>query len=179
MFELITFICGFAVMTLEIAGARLVAPYIGTSFIVWTTLIGTVMLYLSIGYWLGGKMADKQASVHFLSKILFGAASYIILVAILQYHFWMGIINLGIFNVYFLSVLVSVVLFAVPSLLLGVVSPYVMKLAINERNIDCENTGKLIGKFGAISTIGSILGTFLCGFVFIIFFGVSKISELF
>lgn len=75
--EIIVFICGAVLMILELVGARIFAPYLGTSNFVWTSLIGIILGSLSLGYWLGGKMADRKASHEIFSFIIFSGAVYI------------------------------------------------------------------------------------------------------
>jgi spermidine synthase len=159
-----SFVCGACVMVLEMAGSRVMAPYMGTSLVVWTSLIGIIMASLSAGYWLGGLVSDKRPEPRLLGRIIMLAALMTAIVAIaanpLLVRFAMGIPN-----VYFGSVIAALCLFAVPSALLGMVSPFIVKLAIQ----GLGSTGATVGRFAALSSSGSILGTFLGGFVLISF----------
>ena len=175
MLELVSFLASAAVMILELAGMRIIAPFLGSDFIIWTSTIGIIMASLSIGYWVGGKLADKNISILKLSSLILGAGLYILILAIFQFKFLDIASTSTMLNAYFRSLLATVVMFTVPSICLGIVSPYLIKTAIVKRNIPETNTGKIIGNFYAISTLGSIVGTFLCGFYLILFFGIDTI----
>ncbi len=167
--ELAVFICGALVMTYEIIGSRIVSPFIGTSTYVWTSLIGVILAALSLGYWLGGRMADKRPDVKVLASAIFlagGAVSVTILIkdAVLS---MIGSTSLPL---EFKSVFAAAVLFAPASVLLGFVTPYAVKL----RTLSLEDAGKTVGRLYALSTIGSIAGTFAAGFVLIPFVGSTR-----
>jgi len=175
LFRLYTtsFLCGAMVMALEMTGSRVLAPYLGTSLIVWTSLIGIVLASLSIGYWYGGLVADKHPNVSLLAKIIFGGGVYIAATAF-SYPVVLGVLTAGKTNLYALAVICSIVLFAIPGILLGMVSPFVVRLAVR----DVGSTGTIVGRLYALSSIGSILGTFLGGFILIAFFKVGTILFL-
>ncbi len=175
MLELISFICGFSVMVFEISGIRILTPFIGSTFITSTTIIGILLFALSIGYYFGGKWADKSLKSEKLGIIILISATYIALSAVCQFKLLKYITYNVQTSIYIKSIISSLALFFIPSLLLGAVSPYITKLAISNTNFSNQKTGELIGKFYAISTIGSIIGTFLSGFVLIIYFGIDKI----
>ncbi len=156
-------------MTYEIIGSRIVSPFIGTSTYVWTSLIGVILAALSLGYWLGGRMADKRPDVKVLASAIFlagGAVSVTILIkdAVLS---MIGSTPLAL---EFKSVFAAAVLFAPASVLLGFVTPYAVKL----RTLSLEDAGKTVGRLYALSTIGSIAGTFAAGFVLIPFVGSTR-----
>lgn len=176
MLEVVSFIVGASVMILELAGVRVATPLLGSNFIIWTSTIGIIMTALSIGYYIGGKLSDKSTSASKLSLIISIAALYTLFTATTQFPFIRFFVYQTNTNIYVTSVIVALYLFAIPSISLGIVSPYIIKLAISQRKITEENTGKLIGKFYAISTLGSIFGTFLCGFFLVAFFGLESIS---
>lgn len=165
-----SFSCGTCVMVLEMAGSRVVAPYMGTSLIVWTSLIGIVMTSLSLGYWLGGVVSDRRPQPRLLARIIGLAALFTAAVAVIANPL-LRALSENISNVYIGSVIASLCLFAIPSLLLGMVSPFIVRLAINSLG----SAGKTVGGFSAISSAGSIAGTFLGGFVLISFFSSSTI----
>lgn len=174
MYGLVLFICGFSVMVLELAGVRIISPFLGSSHIVYTSIIGIIMASLSFGYWLGGKLSGKNISELKLSMFIFFAGIYILLLALFQFGFLRYIVTLNSVSLILKSVICSLVMFFVPSVLLGMVSPYTVQLSLNKLKND-ENTGSVVGRYYAISTIGSILGTFLCGFYLIIKFGIGTI----
>jgi len=171
--EISVFICGAVVMILEIVGGRILAPYLGTSVIVWTGLIGIILGSLSLGYWLGGKLADKKPTYKEFSLIIFTAAIFIGTTALCKSLILILVQNMFI-GIRSKLLLATAILFTPSSILLGAVSPYAVKLKI--KNLD--ESGSTVGNLYAISTIGSILGTFLAGFVLISFLGNTKIIFL-
>ncbi|MDR2175690.1 MAG: fused MFS/spermidine synthase [Synergistaceae bacterium] len=173
--EVASFLCGAAVMVLEMAGSRIVAPYMGTSLIVWTSLIGVIMASLSAGYWLGGAAADRWPEMKILARVVLGAAFFTAMTA-----FAANPILTVLFRAfsrsafYFSSAAGALLLFSVPSVLLGMVSPFIVKLAMR----DLGTSGATVGRFSALSSLGSILGTFLGGFVLISLFPAGTILLL-
>jgi spermidine synthase len=195
MLALVVFLNGMAVMVLEMAGARLLAPELGTSIVVWTSLIGIILASLSLGYWLGGRLADsvlrlpvksegkgegktrgrdKTASQDrawaVLSNLLGLAAICVFITAALG-AVVPGMIGALSSSLHLSTVLTALALFALPGLLCGMVSPYAVRLAITSS----ETSGAVIGRLNAISTVGSIVGTFLGGFVLLSWFGTGAI----
>lgn len=163
--QLISFFSGAATMILEMTGSRLAAPFFGTSLIVWTALIGIIMTSLCIGNWLGGYAADKRPEGKLLGRILMIAALVIALTAYISNYILRCLQDINI-NIYLASVAGSVLIFAGPSVLLGMVSPFVARLAM--KNV--EKSGGVVGRLSALNSAGSILGTFLGGFVLISLF---------
>jgi spermidine synthase len=170
LLETVVFICGAAVMIYELVGSRVLAPYVGTSIFVWSSLIGVIMGSLALGYWLGGKAADKQPEPAKLAIIILIAAVVIGLTAVIKDVFlsWLTANNN---NIQFNSIISSLVLFSVPSVLLGTVSPYAVKL----RMTSLGTSGQTVGNLYAISTLGSIVGTFAAGFALIPAFGNTRL----
>ncbi len=165
MLEFIIFTSGALIMVLEMVGARVMAPYLGTSVIVWTSLIGVVLACLACGAWIGGRIADKTLSTSVLGRILAGAGAGCAITAF--GHRFMGMTVTGIFdNIYAAAVVAAIGLFAVPAILFGMISPYIIRL----RLADIATSGATVGRLYALSTSGSIVGTFLGGFVLISFF---------
>ncbi|MBD3248150.1 spermidine synthase, partial [Candidatus Falkowbacteria bacterium] len=171
--EIIVFICGASLMTLELVGSRVLAPYVGTSIIVWTSLIGIILGFLSLGYWWGGRIADNKPSERTLSFIIFLSSFFVFFIIIANSHI-LYFIRERIESVYVGAVLGTLTLFAIPSFLLGIVSPYAIRLKMKSLN----SSGKTVGNLYAISTIGSIVGTFSAGFFLIPFLGTIKILYL-
>jgi spermidine synthase len=168
--ECIVFICGAVVMVYELVGSRLISPYVGTSLYVWSSLIGVILGSLSLGYYLGGKLADKRAQWHFFSGILFFAAVFIGL-TVLTKHIILEAVALFNIRSEYTALLASLFLFAPASILLGMISPFSVKLRMKS----LESSASTVGNLYAISTIGSIAGTFSAGFFIIPFFGTTKI----
>ncbi|MFA5917493.1 MAG: fused MFS/spermidine synthase [Candidatus Gracilibacteria bacterium] len=166
LLEITVFICGAVIMIFELIGARILGPYLGTSIFVWTSLIGIILGSLSLGYYLGGKIADKKADLEFLSKIVFLGAIFILVTIVIK-NILLIFITTTIDDIKIGSIIASVILFLPASIILGMVSPYVAKLKIEK----LSNSGTTIGNLYAISTAGSIIGTFLSGFFLIPFFG--------
>lgn len=167
--ELTVFVCGALVMIYEITGSRLLSPYIGTSTYVWTSLIGVILAALSFGYWLGGKIADKKPEIKILAAIIFGAGGLVSVTILLQ-DLILSIISGISLALEIKSVLAATLLFAPASVLLGFVTPYAVKLKLAK----FEDAGKTVGRLYALSTVGSIFGTFSAGFFLIPFFGSVK-----
>ena len=156
-------------MTYEIIGSRIVSPFIGTSTYVWTSLIGVILAALSLGYWLGGKLADRKPEIAVLAFVIFlsgGAVSLTILFKDLVLSF-IAAANIGL---EIKSVIAAIILFAPASVLLGFVTPFAVKLKMQS----LDNTGATVGRIYALSTIGSIVGTFAAGFVLIPFAGSTR-----
>lgn len=173
LLEITVFVCGAIVMIFELVGSRVLAPYLGSSTVIWTTLIGVVMGSLSLGYYWGGHLADKKATIKILSWIIFGAG-----VCVLSTFFMMDILLTSLFRatedkiiILFLS---ATLLFAPTSVLLGMISPYAAKLKL----CDLKSSGTTIGNLYALSTMGSIVGTFMAGFYLIPRFGTTTILLL-
>lgn len=164
--EIAVFLCGAIVMTYEIVGSRILAPYIGTSTYIWTSLIGVILGALSLGYWLGGRMADRRPNVGVLAAAVF-AAGALISVTILVKDLVLSVIASMALMDEIRSILAALFLFAPASVALGFVIPYATKLRV----ANLAETGSTVGRLYALSTIGSIVGTFAAGFFFIPFVG--------
>lgn len=168
LLEIAVFLSGAIVMIFELVGSRVLAPYMGTSIFVWTSLIGVILGSLSLGYWLGGKASDRNASYKVLSAI-FLASAILIFLTVLTKDYILSFLKTS--EIEIASFTASVMLFAPASALLGMVSPYAVRLKI--RNL--EHSGSTVGNLYAISTIGSILGTFSAGFFLIPTLGSTRI----
>ncbi len=164
--ELTVFVCGALVMTYEIIGSRIVSPFIGTSTYVWTSLIGIILGALSLGYWLGGKTADRKPDLKILAMVIFLAGGAVA-ATILTKDVFLSFIARSPLSLELKSVVAALILFAPASVLLGFVTPYAVKLKM----LSLADSGKTVGRLYALSTIGSIFGTFLAGFVLIPFVG--------
>lgn len=164
--EWTVFICGAVVMILELVGSRILAPYVGTSIVVWTSLIGIILGSLSIGYYWGGIIADKHARLEELARIVLVAALLVIITAILKEPMLTLLVKL-LSNLYATTIIATIALFAPASIALGMISPYAAKLKMH----DTEHAGATVGTLYALSTIGSIVGTFLAGFFLIAYVG--------
>ncbi|MCD4747143.1 MAG: fused MFS/spermidine synthase [Bacteroidales bacterium] len=170
LLEIIVFVCGAVVMAFEILGSRVLGPYVGTSISVWTSIIGVILGSLSLGYWLGGRIADRNPSFKTLSVIIFLSAVFIAISTLIK-AFLLNFLLDFIIDIRWVSVIASLILFAIPSILLGMVSPYAVKLKIKS----LSKSGSTAGNLYAISTLGSITGTFLAGFYLIPNFKITNI----
>lgn len=168
--EITVFLCGSIGMMLELIAARILSPYVGSSNLIWTTIIGVMLISMSIGYWIGGKLADKKPNKNILSKLLIFGAISSSLIPIMEVNFVSQLANLTD-NLELVALISAAIVFGIPSFILATVSPYAVRL----KDIDHENIGKLSGKISSISTIGSIVGTFVAGFLLIPNFGVRTI----
>lgn len=176
-----SFFSGMTVMAVELACSRLLAPYFSSSQIVWTVIIGLIMISMSIGNMLGGRLADRHRSLSRLYFYIWIASLWIAAIPFLGKYVISGIIGLlflfvpGGQFVVIGSALSCLVIFAFPMALLGMVSPYLVRLGID----DMENSGKTAGKIYAMGTIGSIIGTFIPTFITIPLIGTGKTFLLF
>lgn len=168
--ELVVFLCGASIMILELVGSRLLAPFVGTSIVVWTSLIGIVLAALSIGYSYGGRLADKKPDPKLLSWIIFTAAVFISLISGIKFILF-AVMEGNSLDHGTQAVIISIILFGTPSVLLGMVSPFAAKL----KTESVQKVGGTIGNLYALSTVGSIAGTFLSGFYLIATFPISQI----
>lgn len=154
------FISGMTTLGAELAAGRLIGNVFGTSNLVWASIIGLILIYLTFGYFLGGKWADKNPTVLAMYRILAWAAFSIALVPyvavpVLTYAAnAFEVLSVGIMAGSFIVVLI---LFIVPITLLGAVSPYAIRLSVD----DAEKAGEISGRIYAVSTLGSFIGTFL------------------
>ena len=169
--EIIVFLSGAIGMGLELIAARVLSPYVGSSNVVWTSIIGIILASMSIGYWIGGKRADKDANIDKLSNILLFAAIFTGAIPLLEtaiVKLFAGIIS----NLIIAAILCAIVVFSIPSFILAMISPFAVKIKSKEDN----EIGSVSGRISSLSTIGSIVGTFLMGFVLIPNIGVTNIN---
>ena len=156
---LLVFVSGASSLAVEFSASRLLAPYFGTSLFVWANLIGLILLYLTIGYYLGGRLADRYPRPEVLYTLTIIAAFLISLIPFISRPIleWsqssFATYSVGVFYGSLISV---ILLFAVPMILLGCVSPFAIRLRIERLG----KSGRTAGQLYAISTAGSILGTF-------------------
>ncbi len=157
--RLIVFVVGAASLGAEISAARLLAPYFGASTVIWANTIATVLVALSIGYAVGGTLADRRRDLTGLCGVVLLAGVLLAVVPFVADPFLRLSVNaLGALSIGgFLGSLAAVlVLVAIPVLLLGTVAPYANRLALGQ----VDDTGRVTGRLYAISTAGSLVGTF-------------------
>lgn len=167
------FIAGMVVMATEMSSTRLLAPYFGNSLYVWTHVIGLIMLALSAGYYYGGRLADKYPKDILYYGVIFAAGLWIVLIPFVSKVLFplltMSFSNLALVTQWGSFIAVGI-LFVVPMIFLGTLLPFTIKLVL----LHVRHTGSICGKISMISTLGSLLGTFLPAFVLIPFLGTTK-----
>lgn len=180
--RLLVFISGMSVMAVELTGLRLLAPFFGTSMIVTTILIGSLMAFLSLGYWLGGRHGDRRPDLHSLCRVTSAAAVLVLLLPFMGQPILRGAamairpaLNTGhlseprIAIAMVIGSLVGILLlFAGPVTLMGMVSPWAVRLAVS----DVKDSGTAAGRLYALSTFGSIIGSFLPALLLVPLLGV-------
>lgn len=160
------FFAGMSVMAVELGASRLLAPYFSSSQIVWTIIIGTIMIAMALGNIYGGRSADKSPNPDRLYTRILIAAIWIALIPVVGKYIVLGISALLIFTVSNNFLIIAafaacMVIFVFPLFLLGTVTPSLVKYAVDS----LDDNGKTVGTLGAFNTIGSIIGTFVPTFV--------------
>ncbi len=156
----IVFVAGMSVMAVQMCASRLISPYFGTSLLIWANLIGFTMIYLALGYFLGGRIADRFPRAITLYSLTGIAAVAMLLIPILS----IPVLDIsgntfkdvggGLF---WGSVLAIILLFAIPLVLLGCVTPFAVRLRVAQ----IDAAGKTAGSISSLNTLGSIIGTFV------------------
>jgi spermidine synthase len=166
--NLVVFIASFCTLVIELVAGRILAPYVGVSLYTWTSIIGVVLAGISVGAYLGGLIADRYPRPATLGWLLFLSGLGAFAIAPLTH-----LIGGAEFQTSLMAriLLITALIFFAPSCLLGMISPVVVKLALN----NLEKTGNVVGKIYAFSTLGSILGTFATGFFLISWMGTRSI----
>ncbi|HVO86625.1 MAG TPA: fused MFS/spermidine synthase [Candidatus Binatia bacterium] len=171
--ELVSFVVGFVVLTFELVAVRIIAPYIGTTVYTWTSIIGVILASLAIGYALGGYIADKRKSSDDIALLLLSAATAIFIVNITKdwLLFHIGGNSLG---TKWQSLIASLVLFALPTIALGAVSPYLARLSLS----GLSSSGRRIARINAAGALGSLAGVFLTGYLLFELLGTRNILSM-
>ncbi len=171
--ELLVFVVGTSTLGSEIAAARLMAPFFGDSTIIWANTIAVVLVALSAGYWLGGRLADRDPSMRSLCRLVLIASILLALVPFVADPLLslsvdaFDTLSVGGFAGSLFGVLALV---AVPVLLLGAVSPWAIRLKLHA----LEDSGQTAGRLYAISTVGSLVGTFAASLLLIPLLGTQR-----
>ena len=171
-YEILLFILDAIYMILEITASRILSPYFGSSNIVWTSIIGTIILSTSLGNYIGGKLASKYDNDKLLKNIVILIAIFILIISLIYNNVLLFITNI-ISIIYIASLISSIILFFIPSLLLGMILPIILNIKLTSKN-----KGIISGKITAIGNLGSIFGTFIGGFILIPFLGSNYILYL-
>jgi spermidine synthase len=173
LLEVLVFTVGAATLGAEIAAARLMAPFFGDSTIIWANTIAVVLVALAVGYWFGGRMADRRPHLRALCALVLVAAVLLGLVPLVAHPFLT--LSVDAFDTYSIgafagSLLGVLVLVAVPVLMLGAVSPWAIRLRLEA----VEDSGEVAGRMYAISTVGSLVGTFAAALLLIPLVGTQR-----
>lgn len=167
---IVVFVCGTVLMAAEIAGSRVLAPYFGSAIFVWGSLIGIVMVALAFGYYVGGRVADVKPSFPLLCGIVAAAGLWLMVMPAFS-NAACGAIEDAFKGPRAGPLLASICLFLVPGVLLGMVSPFAVRLSARE----VSHIGNVAGRLYALSTVGSIVGTIGTAFVLIPEMGTRKL----
>lgn len=168
--EIVLFIVDAIYMILELIASRLLAPYFGSSNLIWTSIIGIILLSNSVGNFIGGKIADKDSSKSNL-KLILKVSAIVVLIIPFIHEFVLRLTSSMISSIKIGAIISAILLFFIPSMLFGFFSPIIIKLKMN----DLENVGIISGRIYAIATIGSLTGTFLGGFLLLPILGSSQL----
>tara|TARA_B100001059_G_C17814413_1_gene574234 strand:- start:1336 stop:1923 length:588 start_codon:yes stop_codon:yes gene_type:complete len=164
------FVSGFCIMAIEMLGARIMSPYFGGSLSVWGSVLTVFMLALSCGYLIGGRLSEGQPELKTYAFFFIVAA-----VASLPIVFFadgiMRPIFMAIEDPRYGSLIASVFLFFMPTTILGMISPYSIRLLVEHE----DHSGKIAGQLFFVSTFGSALGTLGTAFYFVLWFDVNEI----
>lgn len=160
------FFAGMSVMAVELGASRLLAPYFSSSQIVWTIIIGTIMIAMALGNIWGGRSADKDPNPDRLYMRIVIAAIWIAAIPVLGKYIIIGISAVLVFTIsnnflIWAAFLACMVIFVFPLFLLGTVTPSLVKYTVDS----LDDSGKTVGSLNAFNTIGSIIGTFVPTFV--------------
>ncbi len=170
----LAFSSGFCIMGIELLGGRILAPYFGSSVHIWGSIITVFMLSLSIGYLLGGKLSTRNPSLTKYGLIFF-VASIMVVPIVLFAEPIMTFIFTHIEDSRYGSLLASTALFFIPTTILGMISPYSVRLLVT----DHEKSGQVAGGLYFVSTLGSALGTIITSFYMVLAFDVNDIIKTF
>lgn len=164
--EIVAFFVGLVILAFELTAARIVAPYLGATIYVWTSIIGVILAALAAGYALGGVWADRRDKTEDVVWLILVAAFCIAFINVTKDWLldYVGASGLSLQLQAFVS---SLLLFAFPTVLLGAVSPYLARLNITE----VATSGRKLSRINAAGTLGSLVGTFLTGYVLFGFIG--------
>lgn len=167
---LMVFVGGFSVMSIEMLGGRLLAPYFGSSIYVWGSIITIFMLALSIGYLLGGRVSLKAPSLRKLG-VIFLVCAVSCLPMIFVGELFMEWIFLRIYDPRYGSLVAASALFFIPTTAMGFISPYAVRLLVE----NTSHSGAVAGKLYFVSTAGSALGVLITSFYLVLYFEVDQI----
>lgn len=165
--EVVAFVAGMGVMVIEVGGARLLSAYVGDTLFSWTSSISVILAALALGYYIGGRRADARPDMKLLSVFLFAAGLFTLVTPFIS----QPVLNFSLtFGYEFGPLFASLALLAVPNVFLGMISPCAVRIKAKRM----KAVGGSAGNIYAISTIGSIVGALLSGYLLVPFLGVSE-----
>ncbi len=169
----LAFTGGFVIMSLELLGGRVLAPYFGSSIYVWGSIITVFMLSLAAGYLIGGWLSLKRPTFAKFSAIFLIGGTLLLPLIVIANPFMAWVFE-HIEDPRYGSLLAATVLFVVPTVVLGTISPYSVRLMITE----AHESGRIAGTLYFVSTLGSALGTLMTSFYFVLWFEIDTIVGL-
>ena len=179
---LVVFLAGIGTLGIEMLASRLLAPYFGTSQPIWAVVIGLTLIYLTIGYRLGGALADRQPDEAVLYRIISWAGlltAFIPLISDPILRFAQQALSRVMVGGFLGALFGVLILFAAPVILMAMVSPFAVRLQLRRAEAGVANAGSVAGSLSALSTVGSIVGTFLTVLYLIPEVGVARTFFLF
>jgi len=169
----LAFIAGFSIMAIELLAGRILAPYFGGSVYVWGSIITIFMLALSIGYLLGGRWSLHAPSLKKFACLFIIATFLMLPIAWIDEPVLNWLSEL-IEDPRYGSLTASLVLFSIPTIFLGMISPYAIRLLIEDK----EGSGQIAGRLYFVSTFGSAVGTLMTSFYLVLWLGIRQIIVL-
>jgi hypothetical protein len=170
---LLAFVGGFSIMSLELLGGRVLAPYFGSSIYVWGSIITVFMLSLSVGYLLGGRLSLHHPSLSRFALIFLAAAVCLYPLVYFSEDLMVWVFE-RVEDPRYGSLLASGLLFIVPTVIMGMISPYSVRLLVQTT----EHSGQVAGFLYFVSTLGSALGTLATSFYLVLWFEMNTILTL-
>ena len=169
----LAFTSGFIIMSVELLGGRILAPYFGSSIYVWGSIITVFMMALSIGYLIGGRLSLHQPSL-FRYGLFFIVAAIALTPVIVFANAWMDAVFIRIEDPRYGSLIASTVLFFIPTAILGMIAPYSVRLVVESTT----TSGQVAGALYFVSTLGSALGTLMTSFYLVLWFDMNTIISM-
>ncbi len=170
---LLAFVGGFVIMSLELLGGRVLAPYFGSSIYVWGSIITVFMLSLALGYLFGGRMSLREPSLKRFGTIFLLAAVFLYPLVYFSEALMVWVFQM-IEDPRYGSLVASSILFIAPTIILGMISPYSVRLLVESTH----ESGQVAGKLYFVSTMGSAIGTLVTSFYFVLWFEINTILTL-
>ena len=169
----LAFTSGFIIMSVELLGGRILAPYFGSSIYVWGSIITIFMMALSVGYLIGGRLSLHQPSL-FRYGLFFIIAAIALTPVIVFANAWMDAVFIRIEDPRYGSLVASTVLFFIPTAILGMIAPYSVRLVVESTT----TSGQVAGALYFVSTLGSALGTLMTSFYLVLWFDMNTIISV-